>query len=130
MSRTEYTFTFSNAQPGSGVLFSDPVYADATTTTRSGDRLTLDHNGTVAVWCDAAYLVATTTDGAGLTINATATRANPTVTDTDGTAGVNPFAPAPATTVTYDNTDSGLTATDVQAALDEIVTRIVALETP
>lgn len=30
----------------------------------------------------------------------------------------------------YDNTDSGLTATDTQAALDEVVTRIVALETP
>jgi hypothetical protein len=30
----------------------------------------------------------------------------------------------------YDNTTSELTATDEQAALDEIVTRIVALETP
>lgn len=32
--------------------------------------------------------------------------------------------------VTYDNTTSELTAEDVQAALDEIVGRIVALETP
>lgn len=35
-----------------------------------------------------------------------------------------------AAATTYDNTTSGLTATDVQAALDEVVTRIVALETP
>jgi hypothetical protein len=32
--------------------------------------------------------------------------------------------------VSYDNTTSELTASDVQAALDELVVRIVALETP
>lgn len=35
-----------------------------------------------------------------------------------------------AATVSYVNTTSGLTATDVQAALDELTARIVALETP
>jgi hypothetical protein len=35
-----------------------------------------------------------------------------------------------ASDVVYDNDTSGLTATDVQAALDEIVARVVALETP
>jgi hypothetical protein len=40
-------------------------------------------------------------------------------TDTNSAAGVS-----------YDNTTSELTATDVQAALDEIVARIVVLETP
>jgi hypothetical protein len=35
-----------------------------------------------------------------------------------------------AAAVIYDNTTSALTATDVQAALDEIVARVVALETP
>jgi hypothetical protein len=35
-----------------------------------------------------------------------------------------------ADTVTYDNTTSSLTATDVQAAIDELTARIVALETP
>jgi hypothetical protein len=37
---------------------------------------------------------------------------------------------ATAAAVIYDNTTSGLAATDAQSALDEIVTRIVALETP
>jgi hypothetical protein len=32
--------------------------------------------------------------------------------------------------VAYDNTMSGLTATDVQGALDELTARVVALETP
>jgi hypothetical protein len=35
-----------------------------------------------------------------------------------------------AESVTYDNTTSALTAADVQAALDEVVARIVALEVP
>lgn len=50
-----------------------------------------------------------------------------------GTDGSNKFwtFPAPdAYRVVYDNSTSMLTATDAQAALDEIVARIVALETP
>ncbi len=39
-------------------------------------------------------------------------------------------SPASADAVAYDNTTSDLTATDVQAALDEVVARIVALEAP
>lgn len=52
--------------------------------------------------------------------------------DTDVTLGkIAVMAEAPvASVVGYDNTASGLTATDMQAALDEIVTRLVALETP
>lgn len=38
-------------------------------------------------------------------------------------------SPAAAGNVSYDNTTSELTATDVQAALDEIVARVAALET-
>ena len=38
--------------------------------------------------------------------------------------------PPAAEVVTYDNTTSELTAEDVQAALDEVVARIVVLETP
>jgi hypothetical protein len=39
-------------------------------------------------------------------------------------------AASDAVDVVYDNTESSLTATDVQAALDELTARIVALETP
>lgn len=38
-------------------------------------------------------------------------------------------SPISADEVSYDNTTSDLTATDVQAALDEVVARVVALET-
>jgi hypothetical protein len=39
-------------------------------------------------------------------------------------------ATSSAVDVDYDNTESSLTATDVQAAIDELTARIVALETP
>jgi hypothetical protein len=41
-----------------------------------------------------------------------------------------PTATSDAVDVTYDNDTSSLTATDVQAAIDELTARIVALETP
>lgn len=127
MSRSEFTFTFTNAQPGAAVEFSVPVYSSATDTTADGPRLALDSASTVVVWADAAHVTATTTDGRGESISATATTANATITSGDGTAGSSSVI---AAGVPYDPTASDLAATDVQAALDEVVARIVALETP
>jgi hypothetical protein len=91
VARTQFTFTLTNAQPGASVTFSYPVYPDGTSTVQDGPTLVLDSSNTVAVWADSDYLIAVTVDGRGLHISGTATKAAPTVTVTDGTAGTSPF---------------------------------------
>lgn len=95
MARTQFTFTFTNAQPGSVVSFGDAVldhlYADETSSTRLGRPLILNSSNALSLWSDVETLTATTEDGSGTDISATATRANPTVTTDAGTAGQNPF---------------------------------------
>ena len=55
---------------------------------------------------------------------------NGTVTDNgDGSVSINTGGVADASTVLYDPTTSGLTATDIQSAVDEIESRIDTLET-
>lgn len=96
MARTQFTFTFTNAQPGSVVSFdnidADHLFAAATGGARLGHPLVLNAQNAISVWSDAAQLTATTEDGAGNNISATATVANPSVTTADGTAGQNPFS--------------------------------------
>jgi hypothetical protein len=53
-----------------------------------------------------------------------------TVAGTPGTWVPAQTGTSEAVDVTYDHTASSLTATDVQAAIDELTARIVALETP
>lgn len=95
MARTQFTFTFTNAQPGSVVSFdnidAEHLYASATGSGRLGHPLVLDSSNSLSVWSDASQLTARTEDGAGNDISATATVAVPTVTSADGTAGHNPF---------------------------------------
>lgn len=112
MARVQFTFTFTNAQPGASAHFSAVVYADATTTTPDGPSLVLDPSNTVSVWSDAGYVIATTVDGNGQPISVTATADSPTVTDSDGTAGVNPFTTPTLgnTTITGALTHTGTTA--------------------
>lgn len=93
MARREFTFTFTNAQPGAEVWFGDkPVYSSASDTTVDGPQLVLDDENTVVVWSDAATLTAYTKDGRGETISATATASSTTVSTDQGTAGTSPFA--------------------------------------
>lgn len=93
MARTEYTFTFTNAQPGAQVSFGDhPVFSSASDTGADGPNLTLDADNTVVVWSDAATLTARTVDGRGEAITVTATRSNSAVTSSDGTPGTSPFS--------------------------------------
>lgn len=92
MARTQFTFTFTNAQPGAKVHFSAPVYADATTATVDGPTLVLSPANSVAVYADAGFLIAATVDGNGNEISATATAATASVTTDTGTAGQNPFS--------------------------------------
>lgn len=91
MARTQFTFTFADAQPGAAVTFSAAIYADATTTAADGPRLLLDASNAVSVWSDAEVLTAHTVDGNGLAISATATRSNASVSTDDGTAPADPF---------------------------------------
>lgn len=90
MARQQFTFTFTNAEPGSVVSFdnadTDHLYVDATSNTRLGHPLILGANNTFSVWTDATHLTAVTEDGVGNDISATATVSNPTVTTNDGTA--------------------------------------------
>lgn len=104
MARTQYTFTFTNAQPGSVVSFdnidTDHLFAAATGSAKLGHPLVLNAQNAISVWSDAAQLTATTEDGVGNNISATATVANPNVTTADGTAGQNPFGSGTSGAVT------------------------------
>lgn len=91
MARTQFTFTFTNAQPGADVHFSAPVYPDASTSTPDGPTLVLSSANAVSVWADAGFLVAVSVDGNGNEISATATAGSPTVSTDSGTAGTSPF---------------------------------------
>lgn len=133
MARVEYTFTFTNALPGAAVSFGDhAVFSSATDTDPNGPSLQLDADSSIVVWSDAATLTARTVDGLGEEIKATATSGSPSVTSDEGTAGTSPFGSGTygADEIDYDNTESSLTATDVQAALDELTARIATLEAP
>lgn len=94
MARTQYTFTFTNAQPGSPVTFTAHVWPAATGEPEEGPKLTLNASNSVSVYSDATILTAATVDGLGHPITATATKASPSITSSDGTAPTNPFGNA------------------------------------
>lgn len=97
MARTQFSFTFTNAQPGSAVRFFNSahepidVYLDATTKQPDGRPVILDSSNSVSIYADASVVVATTVDGAGVEISGTA-QPGGSVTVADGTAGHNPFS--------------------------------------
>jgi hypothetical protein len=92
MARVEYTFTFTNALPGAAVSFGDTdVFSSATDQDANGPSLQLDADSSIVVWSEAANLTAHTVDGLGEKLAATATKAAPTVTTDEGTAGTSPF---------------------------------------
>lgn len=95
MARTQFTFTFSNAESGAHAHFSAPVFASATATSPDG-TVQLSAANTVSVWADAGYLIAATVDGNGQEISATATAASPTITVDAGSSAGSPFSSAPA----------------------------------
>lgn len=101
MARTQFSFTFTNAQPGASVHFSAPVYADATTRTPDGPTLVLSSSNAVSVWADAGVLIAATVDGNGQPLSATALADNPTVTTDSGTAGTSPFGSGGSSAVAW-----------------------------
>jgi hypothetical protein len=90
MPRSQFTFTFRNAEPGASVTFSDDVYSSQADQTPDGPALALDASRTVAVWADVTELIATWVDGSGASIDAEATVAIPVVVETGGVAGSSP----------------------------------------
>lgn len=120
MSRTQFSFTFTNAQPGSDVHFSAPIYADATTPRPDGPTLVLDSSNAVSVWADAGFLVATTVDGIGQPLSATALATSPSVsTGSDaGAGGHNPFGNGGSVAVEYLSAEAspGTTVTEGSGA--------------
>lgn len=90
MARSQFTFTFRNAEPGAAVTFSAAVYSSPADQTPDGPTLVLDASRTVAVWADVTELTATWVDGSGAAIDAEASVAIPVVVETGGVAGASP----------------------------------------
>lgn len=95
------------------------VYTDETGDTTDSNPVNTDSNGVLTTYLDPGrYVLKSTND-----------RSEITVTDPGDTPTPPRVGTADAADVSYDNSDSDLTSTDVKAALDELAARVLALET-
>lgn len=97
------------------------VYTDETGETTASNPVSTDSTGLLTMYLNPGrYVLKSTNDRSEITVSDPGTQPSPP--PQVGTAS--------AADVSYDNGDSGLTATDVQAALDELAGRVDALEAP
>lgn len=129
MPRTQYTFTFRNAEPGAAVTFSADVYSSPADQTADGPALALDASRTVAVWADVSELTATWVDGAGTSVEAEASVAVPVVVETGGVAGASP-APSGGSTQVLTAKTANYTAANGDSVLVDATTASVTITLP